>query len=1077
MSKKILGLDLGTNSIGWALVEIDHEKGIVKIMGLGARILPMDAGEVKKFKEGGKIDSTAAQRTDKRGARRLNARFLLRRDRLHLVLNLLDALPKHYKLEIDFTNKKGEKCGQFKENREPKLAYLPKQKDKKAEFLFMDSYEEMLDDIGSDIVFNNKGNKIPYDWTMYYLRQKALSKEISLEELAWVLLSYNQKRGYERMEVEDKSVKDGEFVDELDLRVKDVIPKVDKDGKQFYEVHLDSIDNLVYNEFSNEQMTFENDLKEVIKTSIVDVQGNIDHKKTEFTIVDIYTLKIKDVQYQKDEKKHNFTLTFQNGWKEIKQPNSFTFRYKKAVDKPFDYIVETVYDADGNIKTQQGKDRKLREPDFSDNSNDWTLLKKKTEKEALAFNIEKRYYNENGNAKNYISPRIYDILKNDAKSEERTKIIGGMFQVVDRDFYREELNQIIATQKQFHKTLEDKKIFEKCVETLYPRNKNHRESLLNNKDAFQHLLVEDVLLYQRPLKSKKSEIGDCKYEVRWKNNKNENGSLIETVDNETGEVIIEKEPVPVKVVSASHPYFQEFRIWDKLHNLRLIQLEKEVNGKKSTNQDITYDYFKGEKEYQELFDELNNRKSMNQDQFLSYCKKKFKIDCSKKDSNFVWNFPEDEEIKGNETRVSFSTRFKRCGFKQEEFDEFMTPEKEVHLWHYLYSVSYKERNANERKSATTFFNKYFDDFNIDEEVKGKIIKDFAGYPKFASRYCAYSEKALKKLIPQIRKGTQKNYPWEQEDWYVKWEKELELRKEEILKRKSIIDFSQKDIDWKKYADNDAPIPFPKGLFTTFKDFEKTEDFKNLNLTQASYLIYGRHSELAQAIQWKTPEDIRKHLHQELKQHSLNNPVAEKVLLEMMQVVADIWDYYGHGADKFFSKIHIELGRELKKNAKEKESLSKQMSGNRGQSKRLRQILEDFLANSDYNANPKNSDHFERLKIVEDGAEHTKNLAKDFFKMNEKLKENNISKDEIDKILKKPKIEKNDFEKYKLWIEQGYRSPYSGEMISLSNLFDGKKYNIDHIFPQASVTNDSLSNKVVCEREINKLKVTKPEGNL
>lgn len=182
--KRILGLDLGTNSIGWALIEIDHEKGIVKIMGLGSRILPMDTGEIKDFESSGKIKSTAAQRTEKRGARRLNERYLLRRDRLHLVLNLLDALPKHYKFKIDFTNEKGEKCGQFKKNKEPKLAYLPKQEGKKAEFLFMESYREMLDDIGSDNVKNKKGNRIPYDWTLYYLREKALYEEISLEELA-----------------------------------------------------------------------------------------------------------------------------------------------------------------------------------------------------------------------------------------------------------------------------------------------------------------------------------------------------------------------------------------------------------------------------------------------------------------------------------------------------------------------------------------------------------------------------------------------------------------------------------------------------------------------------------------------------------------------------------------------------------------------------------------------------------------------------------------------------------------------------------------------------------------------------
>ena len=355
--KRILGLDLGTNSIGWALIEIDHEKGIVKIMGLGSRILPMDAGEVKKYKEGGKIDSTAAQRTEKRGARRLNERYLLRRDRLNLVLNLLNTLPEHYKLEIDFTNKKGEKCGQFKANREPKLAYLPKQKGEKAKFLFMDSYKEMLDDINDNGVENVKGKRIPYDWTLYYLRNKAFSEEITLEELAWVLLSYNQKRGYEKTEVEDKSTKENEIVEELDLRVKEVIPQVDEEGKHFYKVHLDGNDNFVYSEYTDIQMTFKDDLKEIIKTSKVDEQGNIDNKKTEFTIVDIYPLEIKEVHYEKDDGKHKYTLIYQNGWHEIKQPKNYTFRYKNALDKPFDYIVETVYDSKGQLKKQQGKER------------------------------------------------------------------------------------------------------------------------------------------------------------------------------------------------------------------------------------------------------------------------------------------------------------------------------------------------------------------------------------------------------------------------------------------------------------------------------------------------------------------------------------------------------------------------------------------------------------------------------------------------------------------------------------------------------------------------------------------------
>ncbi len=39
--KKILGLDLGTNSIGWALIDQDFEKKEGQIDGLGSRIIPM----------------------------------------------------------------------------------------------------------------------------------------------------------------------------------------------------------------------------------------------------------------------------------------------------------------------------------------------------------------------------------------------------------------------------------------------------------------------------------------------------------------------------------------------------------------------------------------------------------------------------------------------------------------------------------------------------------------------------------------------------------------------------------------------------------------------------------------------------------------------------------------------------------------------------------------------------------------------------------------------------------------------------------------------------------------------------
>ena len=51
--KNIVGLDLGTNSIGWAVVNgsvnDDGSEQLVKIQASGSRIIPMDAAMIGDF--------------------------------------------------------------------------------------------------------------------------------------------------------------------------------------------------------------------------------------------------------------------------------------------------------------------------------------------------------------------------------------------------------------------------------------------------------------------------------------------------------------------------------------------------------------------------------------------------------------------------------------------------------------------------------------------------------------------------------------------------------------------------------------------------------------------------------------------------------------------------------------------------------------------------------------------------------------------------------------------------------------------------------------------------------------------
>ena len=139
--KKILGLDLGTNSVGWAVINsVINDEGkeqLVNISSCGSRIIPMDAATLGDFDKGNS-KSPVAERTRLRGVRRLLERSLLRRERLHRVLSVMEFLPEHYASQLD-------RYGKFLPEREPKLAWYQDETGK-YRFLFQDSFNEMLED-------------------------------------------------------------------------------------------------------------------------------------------------------------------------------------------------------------------------------------------------------------------------------------------------------------------------------------------------------------------------------------------------------------------------------------------------------------------------------------------------------------------------------------------------------------------------------------------------------------------------------------------------------------------------------------------------------------------------------------------------------------------------------------------------------------------------------------------------------------------------------------------------------------------------------------------------------------------
>lgn len=874
--KTILGLDLGTNSIGWALINQDFQNKTGKIQGLGSRIIPMTQDVLGKFDSGVSISQTA-ERTGYRGVRRLRQRLLLRRERLHRVLNILGFLPNHYKECIDFELN----FGKIKANTEPKIAYA-KDENGNFNFLFTDSFSEMLNDFSS---FGQGELKIPYDWTIYYLRNKALTHKINKEELSWLILNFNQKRGYYQLRGEDES-----------------------DNK---------------------------------------------NKQEEF-----YKLKILEVKEREKGKSGTwFDVVLENGWI-YKRESKISL--SNWVGKEKEFIVSTELNDDGTIKlNKDGQEkRSFRAP----KEDDWNLVKIRTEK-----TIE--------NSGKTVGTYIYESLLANPKQ----KINGELVRTIERKYYKQEFIKIIETQIKFHEELRNEALFIKCINDLYKSNEAHKSNIKNR--GFEYLFTNDIIFYQRPLKSKISLISDCKLEFRYFE---KNG-------------IIEK--IPIKCISKSHPLFQEFRLWQFIQNIKIY--------KKNAVQeiDVTNEFIGKEDDFVRLFEILNDKKEINQKQFLAIYKLK--------EDFFRWNYVEDKNYPCNETRNLFLNK----SSKIQDFNEnFFDTKNTEDLWHLLYSVSDKI----EIESA---IHKFAQKHGLTTEFE----KVFSKLPPFNRDYGAYSAKAIKKLLPLMRMGKY----WQAESIDITTQERID----------NIIN---------GVADESINLKFREKA----ANFTELEHFRGLPLWFASYVIYDRHSESNDLQKWNCPSDIENYLKNEFKQHSLRNPIVEQVITETLRVIKDIWKVYGDGQKDFFDEIHIELGRELKNPAEKRKQMTLKISENENTNNRIKAILEELKNQGIRDIRPYSPSQQEILKIYEDGI-YSSEIRKEELET-------------IDKIRKSSKPTTSEIQRYKLWLDQGYVSPYTGNIIKLSDLFT-TKYQIEHIFPQSRYFDDSLSNKVICESEINALK--------
>lgn len=858
----------------------ENNTRLIRIEAAGSRIIPMDAASIGDFDRGVSISRTA-ERTRLRGVRRLFERYLLRRERLLKVLDLMGFLPPHFSQSLN-------RYGKFKNNEDYKLAWRKNELDKH-EFIFMNSFNEMQQEFFK-IHPEMNDMKIPYDWTIYYLRKKSLTQKISKEELAWVLLNFNQKRGYYQLRGEDDESPKGKKVEYFTLKVVSVDDTGDKKGEEtWYNVTLEN--GWVYRRTSKAPLDWIDKIKEFIVTTEINEDGTPKHDK------------------------------------------------------------------EGNVR------RSFRVP----KDDDWMLIKEQTQSK-----IEQ--------SKKTVGEFIYDaILHNPTQ-----KIRGKLVRTIERKFYKDELRLILDKQSEFHAELRDRELYNSCIELLYQSNETYRKSIFQRN--FSYLFIDDILFYQRPLKSKKSLISNCPYEEHVGKNR------------ETGE----NRQYGIKCVAKSHPLYQEFRLWQFINNLRIYK--KGITG----DADVTIEYLKNDTDYTNLFKWLNDRKTVKQEQLLTH------LGIKNIATEYRWNYVEDKEYPCNETRSQILSFLAKVDITS----DFLTIELEEKLWHLLYSIDDKTQLL---KGLTKFAERH--------KLDTSFIDCFKKFPPFIKEYGAYSLKAIKKLLPLMRMGEY----WSEQAI----DRKTRQRIENILT-------GEYDETIKKRVREKAIV------------FDSILSFKALPVWLACYIVYDRHSEAKEITKWNTPDDITQYLNS-FQQHSLRNPIVEQVITETLRTVKDIWMQYGT-----IDEIHVEIGREMKNPADKRRKIAQQISENENTNLRIKALLSEFHEHPELgveNVRPHSPSQQEKLRIFENGVFNAVDkLPEDIEHILCKFKETDAQK----------KPSRNEVTRYKLWLEQNYRSPYTGQLIPLAKLFT-MAYEIEHIIPQKRYFDNSLSNKVICEAEVNKMK--------
>lgn len=469
-------------------------------------------------------------------------------------------------------------------------------------------------------------------------------------------------------------------------------------------------------------------------------------------------------------------------------------------------------------------------------------------------------------------------------------------------------------------------------------------SQLDNK--LKEEIRDIIIFYQRKLKSQKGLLGFCQFESWKEDRKDEDGNTL--LNKLTGNP--KQRQVGHRVISKSSPLFQEYKIWQNINNLEFIN---KLTGEKEK---LTLE------EKQFLFTELNTKGELSENQVL----KLFKY------SNKEWRTNQPIVDHKKETRKPLEGN----NTNKALFNIYQTiTEREG------YGFDWNKKTATE----------------IIEELN--TIFPHLGINKGILHFDANKEldKQLSYQLWHLLYSAEEDGKINQEDRLIYGNEDVNLRKT-LHKKFGFAPEHAKLISNISLQDDYGNL----SSRAIRKILPHLQD--GLEYSEACFLAGYNHSNS------KTREEIDKRVLKDrldlLSKNSLRNPVVEKILNQMINLVNQICDTYGKP-----DEIRIELARELKKSAKEREDT-------------LRFI----------NAATRENDEIKNIILKDFGFKATK----------------------------------TDVVRYKLWLEldkNGHKTLFTNSYIPREKIFS-KDVDIEHIIPKALLFDDSFSNKTLAYRKIN-----------